>query len=250
MLALRVLPEGRVRAALTMAYETEKQAAARESLHYVQDGQVIGLGTGSTAIFLVALLAERIRSGLNIRAIPTSGQTRAAALEAGIPLTTFERDPVIDVAIDGADEIGPHLELIKGGGGALLREKIVASAARTFVVIADSSKQVPELGKFPLPVEVVPFAEALILRRIAALGAAVAVRQTQERRPFVTDEGHHIIDCRFGRIPDPATLADELRRMPGIVEHGLFLDMADVALVGHSGGVAEVRRPRSRMLSV
>jgi ribose 5-phosphate isomerase A len=233
-----------------MANENEKQAAARASLQYIQDGQVIGLGTGSTAIFLVELLAERRKAGLYIRAIHTSARTRDTAVAAGIPLTTFERDPVIDVAIDGADEIGPQLELIKGGGGALLREKIVASAARTFIVIADSSKQVPVLGSFPLPLEVVPFAQPLVARRVAALGAEVTLRMAPQQSPFITDEGHHILDCRIGRIADPAKHADELHRMPGIVEHGLFLDMADFALIGHSDHVAEIRPARSRPCSV
>jgi ribose 5-phosphate isomerase A len=233
-----------------MANEEEKQAAARESLRYINEGYVVGLGTGSTALFLIDLLAERVKAGLKVRGIPTSVRTAEAAQSAGIPLTTFERDPVIDVAIDGADEIGPHLELIKGGGGALLREKIVASAARTFVVIADSSKQVPVLGSFPLPVEVIPFAEPLIRRRVSELGATVSLRQNTEGAPFVTDGGHYILDCRFGRIPHPAELADKLNRMPGIVEHGLFLDMADVALIGHGTAVTEVGRVQSRVGSV
>ncbi len=233
-----------------MANENEKEAAARDSLRFVQDGNVVGLGTGSTAIFLIRLLAERVQAGLKIRGIPTSARTRESALAAGIALTTFERDPVIDVAIDGADEIGPGLALIKGGGGALLREKIVASAARKFVVIADSSKQVPVLGKFPLPVEVIPFAEALIAHRIAALGASVSLRKDPAGKVFVTDEGHHILDCHFGQIPDPGGLAQELNRMPGIVEHGLFLDMADVALIGKGSQVLEVPRVPARASSV
>jgi len=234
----------------SMANEQEKEAAARDSLRFVHDGDVVGLGTGSTSLFLIRLLGERVKAGLKIRGIPTSGRTRDTALAAGIELTTFERDPVIDVAIDGADEIGPGLELIKGGGGALLREKIVASAARKFVIIADSSKQVAVLGKFPLPVEVVPFAEALIAHRIGGLGASVTLRKDAQGKPFVTDEGHHILDCLFGQIPDPVVLAIELSRMPGIVEHGLFLDMADVALIGKGDQVLEIPRSQKHARSV
>jgi ribose 5-phosphate isomerase A len=168
-------------------------------------------------------------------------QSRELATTLGIPLTSFEESPRIDVTIDGADEINPALQLIKGGGGALLREKIVASASRMVVIIADSKKQVPALGKFPLPVEVVPFAEALLSRRIADLGASVVLRRDQAGRPFVTDEGHHILDCSFGRIPDPSGLAAKLERMPGVVEHGLFIGLADVALIGKD---IEVRRSR------
>jgi ribose 5-phosphate isomerase A len=216
----------------TTAMEQEKQEAARRSLTFVKDGYVVGLGTGSTASYAISLLGERVREGLNILAIPTSVKSRDLAARVGIPLVSFEESPLIDVTIDGADEVNPALQLIKGGGGSLLREKIVASASRKVVIIADSSKQVPVLGRFPLPVEVVPFAEALLTRRITALGASVLLRRDQSGRPFVTDEGHHILDCSFGTIPDPQGLAGELDRMPGLVEHGLFLDLADIVLIG------------------
>src|SRR5579863_5070462 len=160
-----------------MANDQEKQAAARASLRFMQDGNVVGLGTGSTAAYAVRFLAERVRAGLKIRGIPTSKQTQELAASLGIPLTTLGQSPQIDVTIDGADEVDPQLNLIKGGGGALLREKIVASASRQVVIIADSGKQVPVLGKFPLPVEVIPFAQALLAKRISALGAAVKLRQ-------------------------------------------------------------------------
>ncbi|HXZ39527.1 MAG TPA: ribose-5-phosphate isomerase RpiA, partial [Terriglobales bacterium] len=152
-----------------MAYDQEKQSAAQASLRFVRDGNVVGLGTGSTAAYAVRFLAARVHAGLKIRAIPTSSQTRDSAKAAGIPLTTLDEVQQIDVTIDGADEFDPQLNLIKGGGGALLREKIVASASRLVVIIADSSKQVQVLGKFPLPVEVIPFAQALIARKIEAL---------------------------------------------------------------------------------
>ncbi len=223
--------------------EREKQAAARRSLLYVHDGYVVGLGTGSTASYAIRFLGEMVRTGLKIRAIPTSSDSRDLAISVGIPLTTFEDSPEIDVTIDGADEISPALELIKGGGGALLREKIVASASRKVVIIADSTKQVRVLGKSFLPVEVVPFAEILLAGRIASLGASVTLRRDPEGCPLMTEEGHHILDCSFGLIPDPARLADDLKRMPGVVDHGLFLDLADVALIGIDSEVIELHRP-------
>ena len=221
--------------------EQEKQEAARRSLAFVKDGHIVGLGTGSTASYAIRLLGERVREGLKIVGIPTSVQSHDLAARLGIPLTSFEEHPWIDVTIDGADEINPALDLIKGGGGALLREKIVASASRTVVIIADSTKQVQVLGKFPLPVEVIPFAETLLIRRIAALGASVEPRTDRAGQPFVTDEGHHILDCSFGSIPDPHRLAGELDRMPGVVEHGLFIGLADISLIGKD---VEVRRAK------
>jgi ribose 5-phosphate isomerase A len=229
-----------------MANEQEKQAAARRSLAFVEDGYVVGLGTGSTASYAIRFLGEWVRAGLKIRGIPTSVHSRHLAASLGIPLTSFEECSQIDVTIDGADEINPALELIKGGGGALLREKIVASASRKVVIIGDSSKQVPVLGKFPLPVEVVPFAQALLARRIAALGAFITLRKDQAGWPFVTDEGHQILDCSFDQIPDPTRLAHELDCMPGVVEHGLFLDLADVVLIGKHSEVLEIHRPHRR----
>ena len=225
-----------------MANGDEKQAAARASLRFVHDGNVVGLGTGSTAAYAVRFLAERVRAGVKIRGIPTSSQTAELAKNAGIPLATLDVVQQIDVTIDGTDEFDPQLNLIKGGGGALLREKIVASASRLVVIIADSSKQVPVLGKFPLPVEVIPFAQALIMKRIEALGANVELRQLAEGKPFSTDEGHHILDCYFGQISDPAALARKLEAMPGLVEHGLFIGMADLVLVAKGGEVQELRR--------
>lgn len=223
-------------------HEREKQAAARRGLVYVRDGYVVGLGTGSTASYAIRFLGEMVRAGLKIRAIPTSANSRDLAVSVGIPLTTFEDCSEIDVTIDGADEISPTLELIKGGGGALLREKIVASASRKIVIIADSTKQVPVLGKSPLPVEVVPFGEALLADRIASLGASVALRKDPAGRPLITEEGHHILDCSFGQIPDPVRLANDLKSMPGVVEHGLFLNLADVALIGKDSEVLELHR--------
>ncbi len=225
-----------------MDIEREKQAAARAALAFIKDGYVVGLGTGTTSSYFIGFLGERVRAGLKVRCIPSSDRTRDIAEGFGIPVTGFGECPEIDVTVDGADEISPALELIKGHGGALLREKIVASASRKVVIIADSGKLVKTLGRFPLPVEVVPFAQALMARRIAALGADVIVRTGEDGLPFVTDEGHHILDCAFGRITDPATLAHALNSMPGVQEHGLFLDLADIALIGKGEEVMELRR--------
>ena len=225
----------------SMANDQEKEAAARASLAFVREGDIVGLGTGSTAAYAVRFLGERVRAGLKIRGIPTSRHTEALARSVGIPVTSLEEFTQINVTIDGADEVGPQLNLIKGGGGALLREKIVASASQKVVIIADSSKQVPVLGKFPLPVEVIPFAQALVARRIESLGASVKIR-SGGGKPFVTDEGHHILDCSFGQIPDPAGLARKLSDMPGVVEHGLFIGMASVVLIGKEDQVLELRR--------
>jgi ribose 5-phosphate isomerase A len=220
----------------------EKETAARASLRFVQDGNIVGLGTGSTAAYAVRFLGECVRDGLKIQGIPTSTQTRELAAKVGIPLTTLDQFQQIDVTIDGTDEFDPQLNLIKGGGGALLREKVIASASRQVVIIADASKQVPVLGKFPLPVEVIPFAEALISKRITALGASVKIRSSPNGSPFVSDEGHHILDCSFGQIPDPPALARLLESMPGVVEHGLFIGLATVVLIAKSDEVQEFRR--------
>jgi ribose 5-phosphate isomerase A len=225
-----------------MANDREKEAAARASLKFVQDGSVVGLGSGSTAAYAVRFLAERVRSGLKIRGIPTSSSTRELAASLGIPLITFADAQQIDITIDGADEFDPQLQLIKGGGGALLREKIVASASRQLVIVADASKQVRVLGKFPLPVEVVPFAQPLVAKRMAALGATAKLRRDPSGNPFVTDQGNHILDCSFGTIADPPALARVLDGMPGVVEHGLFIDLASVVLVARGDEVEEIRR--------
>lgn len=226
-----------------MANDQEKQAAARASLRFVQDGNIVGLGSGSTAALAVRYLAEKVHAGLKIRGIPTSVQTRELAVTAQIPLTSFEEVDQINVTIDGADEFDPQLNLIKGGGGALLREKIVASASKLLVILTDSSKQVQTLGKFPLPVEVIPFAQPLLKKRIERLGATVKLRQFAYGNPYVTDEGHHILDCEFGQIPDPASLSRQLNGMPGVVEHGLFVGMAGVVLMAKGNEVLEFRRP-------
>jgi len=225
-----------------MANDQEKEAAARASLRFVKDGQIVGLGTGSTAAYFIQLLGEQVKNGLRIRGIPTSEHSGKTAAALGIPLTTLDECPEIDVTVDGADEVDPQLRLIKGGGGALLREKIVASATKHYVIITDATKRVPVLGKFPLPVEVIKFARAVVEKKIAALGAEVRLRQKADGNPYLTDENNYILDCRFGQIPDADGLAQKLSDMPGVVEHGLFIGMAGVVLVAGGGQILELRR--------
>jgi ribose 5-phosphate isomerase A len=225
-----------------MANDQEKEAAARASLQFVKDGMVVGLGTGSTAAYFIKMLGEKVKNGLRVRGIPTSVRSRDLALSLGIPLITLDECQEIAVTVDGADEFDPQLRLIKGGGGALLREKIVASATRQVVIVADASKQVAVLGKFPLPVEVIKFAQALVAKRITALGAEVKLRTEVDGKPFLTDEGNHILDCHFGEIQDADGLARRLSDMPGVVEHGLFIGMASVVLVARGSEVAELKR--------
>jgi ribose 5-phosphate isomerase A len=225
-----------------MANDQEKEAAARASLAFVKDGQVVGLGTGSTAAYFIQLLGEQVKKGLRIRGIPTSVRSGELATRLGIPLTTLDECQEIDVTVDGADEVDPRLRLIKGGGGALLREKIVASATKQLVIVADATKRVPVLGKFPLPVEVIKFAQALVVKRIEALGAQVKMRLNADGKPYLTDENNYILDCRFGQIADADGLARRLSDMPGVVEHGLFIGMASVVLVANGSEIEELRR--------
>src|SRR5580658_4657068 len=225
-----------------MANDQEKEAAARASLKFIKDGQVVGIGTGSTAAYFIEALGEKVKNGLRIRGISSSVRSRDQAASLGIPMTTLDECPEIDVTVDGADEVDPQLRLIKGGGGALLREKIVASATKQFVIVVDATKRVAVLGKFPLPVEVIEFARAVVVRKIEALGAKVTLRQKADAKPFLTDENNHILDCRFGQIPDADKLAQQLSDMPGVVEHGLFIGMASVVLIADGNEIVELRR--------
>jgi ribose 5-phosphate isomerase A len=232
---------------VTTADQYKRQAAER-AIALVEDGMTLGLGTGSTAAHFVELLGRRVKVGLRVVGVPTSEATRAQAERLGIPLTDLDRQPSLDLTVDGADEIDPQLRLIKGGGGALLHEKIVAMASARVVVIADHSKRVATLGAFPLPVEIVGFGARATRNLVEALAAeagcsgAIALRMTSEGRPFVTDSGHVILDCAFGRIADPEALAAALRFVPGVVESGLFLDIADAAIVAGPDGVVVLER--------
>lgn len=224
-----------------MTHEAEKEAAGRAAAKLVSDGEIVGLGTGSTAYFAVIALGERVKAGLKIIGVPTSIHTADLARAVGIPLTTLDEHPEIDITIDGADEVDPKLCLIKGGGGALTREKVIATASKKMVVVADSSKVVPVLGKFPLPVEVITFARTVVERKIVSLGGAPKLRMSSDGKPFLTDNDNQIIDCSFGQITDPPALALTLSDTPGIVEHGLFIGLAKVALVGRGDDVEELR---------
>jgi ribose 5-phosphate isomerase A len=218
----------------------EKEAAGRAAAELVRDGDIVGLGTGSTAYFAVVALGERVKAGLKISGIPTSIQTADLARTLGIPLTTLDENPEIDITIDGADEVDPKLNLIKGGGGALLREKVVASVTKKMVVVADSGKIVSALGKFPLPVEVISFARTVVEKKIVALGATPKLRTKSDGSPYLTDNGNQILDCSFGKIDDPAALAHTLSETPGVVEHGLFIGLAELALIGRGSSVEEI----------
>ena len=231
-----------------MDVETHKRAAALRALDFVRPGMRLGLGSGSTARHFVDLLAERVHAGLAIRGVPTSETTRIQAEQLGIPLTTLDESPELDLTIDGADEIAADLSLIKGGGGALLREKIVAAASAAMIVIADRSKWVPLLGRYPLPIEVVPFGLAVTRRKIEAAAAAAgapgptSLRQNTDGRAFVTDGGHFILDAHLERIAQPALLAKRLAEIPGVVEHGLFIGLAQAAIIAGPDGVRIVER--------
>lgn len=216
--------------------DLEKQIAARRAVEFVENDMIVGLGTGSTVAYALQYLGERVKSGLRIKGIPTSNVTAEKAKELGIPLIDFKQASECDITIDGADEVSQSLDLMKGGGGALLREKIVASASRKFVVIVDSKKQVEKLGKFPLPVEVIPFATSVVLRKIRELAGEATIRVVAGGNPFVSDEGNYILDCRFSLISDALGLATALERIPGIVEHGLFIGYANCVVVGKEGG--------------
>jgi ribose 5-phosphate isomerase A len=225
-----------------MSNENEKELAGRAAAQLVHDGDIVGLGTGSTAYFAVVALGERVKAGLKMLGIPTSVATADLAKKVGVPLTTLDERPQIDITIDGADEIDPHLNLIKGGGGALLREKIIASASKKMVVISDSSKLVPVLGKFPLPVEIVAFARTVVENKIKSLDATFKLRTKPDGATYLTDNGNPILDCTFGKIADPAALARTLSDTPGIVEHGLFIGLATVALIGRGSQVERLQR--------
>jgi len=227
--------------------ELKRQAAAR-ALEEVQGGMKLGLGTGSTAKHFVDLLGEKVRAGLRIVGVPTSEATRAQALACGIALTTLDDIDRLDLTVDGADEIDHSLNLIKGGGGALLREKIVAAASDRMVVIADESKWVETLGRFPLPIEIIPFAIAATQHAIseafakAGVSGQMAIRKGKDGHVFVTDGGHWIIDAHLERIGDPQRLAGVLNQIPGVVEHGLFIGMARTAVFAGAQGIRVVER--------
>jgi ribose 5-phosphate isomerase A len=223
-----------------------KHAAAARAAALVEDGMRLGLGTGSTAALFLSALAVRVRAGLRVVGVPTSERTRVQAEREGVQLTTLNETPELDLTIDGADEIDDRLRLIKGGGGALLREKIVAAASRRMVVIADGSKRVTQLGRFPLPIEIVPFGLEATRRAVdtAVRGAGchgeLRLRSAANGEPFVTDGDHLILDAHLGRIETPEVLAAALNAVPGVVDHGLFLGIASGAIIATETGLVEL----------
>jgi ribose 5-phosphate isomerase A len=225
----------------------KRQAAAR-ALEEVRDGMNLGLGTGSTARHFVDLLGERVRAGLRVVGVPTSEATRAQAEGRGIKLTTLDEIDHLDLTVDGADEVDLHLDLIKGGGGALLREKIVASASDRMIVIADETKWVDVLGGFPLPVEVVPFGLAATRRAMerafaeSSVSGQTSLRKAKDGHVFVTDGGHWIVDAHLGRIEDAPRLAGLLSSIPGVVEHGLFIGLARTVILAGAQGIRVIER--------
>lgn len=217
-----------------------KQLAAEHAAGFIQHGMKVGLGTGSTAYYAIVKIGERVKSGLSIEAVATSEASEQLAHEHGIPLTPIEQVGQLDITIDGADELDEQLQLIKGGGGALLREKITAYNSKRLVIVADEHKRVSQLGVFPLPVEVVPFAKEWTVRSLEALGADVRLRRDRQDELYRTDNGNYIADCSFGAIGSPKDLQLQLQNIPGIVEHGLFIGMADMAVIGCSDGSLQI----------
>jgi ribose 5-phosphate isomerase A len=227
--------------------EIFKRQAAEHALAYIQSGMILGLGTGSTAVHMLRVLAEALRDGRlrDVVGVPTSDAIGALAQQLGVPIATLDERPRLDLALDGADEIDPALNLIKGLGGALLREKIVETSADRFIVLADETKLVAQLGtRVPLPVEVVQFGLPLATRRLSELGGTPSLRRAADGSLFRTDEGNVILDCRFPGIADSAALNAAINAIPSVVEHGLFVGMATVALVVGAAGVTTMVRPR------
>lgn len=222
-----------------------KQQAAYQAAQQIESGMVVGLGTGSTAIWAVRRLAEWLQSGklANVVGIPTSIQTETVARDLGIPLTTLEEAPTPHLTIDGADEVDPQLNLIKGGGGALLREKLVAQASQRLIIVVDESKLSPRLGKrWAVPVEVIPFGWRSQANYLETLGATVQLRAGSDGAPFRTDQGNFILDCHFGAIANPEQIATQIKQRTGVVEHGLFLAMATEVIVAAHDGVYSMKR--------
>lgn len=226
--------------------EAQKEAAALLAVEFIEPGMIVGLGFGSTASYAVRKIAHKISEGKldGILGVPTALQVEREARELGIPLTTLDDNPEVDLTIDGADEVDPQLNVIKGGGGALLREKIVAQASRREIIVVDESKLSDNLGaRFALPVEVLPFGWAPEAAYLESLGASAALRTIANGEPFVTDQGNWIIDAEFGPIEDPTALSDQLDRRAGIAAHGLFLGLATDLIVGGENGLQHLKRP-------
>ncbi|WP_077325281.1 ribose-5-phosphate isomerase RpiA [Virgibacillus siamensis] len=220
--------------------DNDKQLAAETATQYIKNGMTVGLGSGSTVDWMLQKLGVFVKDGLDIKGIPTSVKTESLAKKYGIPLTDFSKTTTVDIAIDGADEIDDQLNLLKGGGGSLVREKIVDAMAKKLIIIADQSKMVHQLGSFPLPVEVVPFGWEVTKKHIAEYGAVPKLRK-DENRIFVSDNGNYILDCDFERIEDPKGLHEKLKSLTGVVETGLFIGMTNEAIVGRNGTIEIIK---------
>ncbi|PFG07283.1 ribose-5-phosphate isomerase [Bacillus sp. es.034] len=223
----------------------EKKLAGEKAAEYIQDGMTVGLGTGSTVYWTIHKLGELVSQGLQVKAIPSSVETERLAKKAGIPLTTFSEVNMLDLSIDGADEVDPMFNLIKGGGGALVREKFIDTFTRKFIVVVDESKLVSKLGSFPLPVEILPFGWEVTCQSLAELGCMPVLRKRKDER-FISDNGNYIVDCHFTGIEDPASLHSRLKQLLGVVETGLFIDVTDLMIVGKKDGV-EVVSPHKNL---
>ncbi len=220
-----------------MTEDEQKQIAAEKSLDYVENGMALGLGTGSCAAKMVDLLGDRVKQGLDVIGVPTSDATAKQARALGIKIVGFNQVTKLNLTIDGTDEVDDHKRLIKGGGGAHLREKIVASMSDRMVVIAEAKKMVETLGSFKLPVEVIPFAALALIPKLEAMGCTASLRKQSDGSNFYTDENNLIFDCAFTVISDPEQLALRLSTLPGVVEHGLFIGLADIVIIGTNDGV-------------
>lgn len=224
--------------------DVKKQLAGEKAADYIKDGMIIGLGSGSTVYWTIKKLGEMVKQGMNVSGIPSSKRTEGWAKELGVPLTDFLRVQYLDLAIDGADEVDPHFNLIKGGGGSLLREKLVNAAAQTLIIVVDETKLVSRLGSYPLPVEVVPFGWQTTAQRIANLGCIPNLRMNDpadsgstDHKIYVSNNGNYILDCQFDGIPQPEELHKQLKLQLGVVETGLFIGMTDIVVIGEESGV-------------
>ena len=216
-----------------------KQAAAEQAVTYVRTGMTVGLGTGSTAAFAITALGKMVKEGLSIKGIATSIHSEELAKVSGIPIVSFADINTIDITIDGADECDENLNLVKGGGGALLREKIVAAASQFYIIIVDETKMVKQLGAFPLPVEVIPFGHEMVIKHLIAIEAIPLVRMKDEK-VFITDNGNYILDCSFGNINEAMVLHEQINHITGVVENGLFINMADIVIAANDDGASRI----------
>lgn len=218
-----------------------KKIAGEKAVEYIKDGMVVGLGTGSTVYFTILKIGELVKNGLKIQGVPTSKDTEQLATKLGIPLINLSNINKVDVTIDGADEVNQNLDLIKGGGGALLREKMIASISDRLVIVVDDSKFITTLGKFPLPIEVVPFGWEITKKQIELLGSFHPNLRMRNNAPYITDNGNYILDCQISEIEKTDELSRNLNMIPGVVENGLFVNMCDVLIIGGKNGEIETK---------